>query len=49
MAIHGVCSAWLGQARVGWGNEENRIARVTPLPQDLGRSRHPNPDGFLAA
>ena len=31
-------------------NEENRIARVTPLPQDLGRSRHPNPpDRSLAA
>jgi hypothetical protein len=31
-------------------NEENRIARVTPLPQDLARSRHPNPpDRFLAA
>jgi integrase-like protein len=31
-------------------NEENRIARVTPLPQDLGRSRQPNPpDRFLAA
>jgi hypothetical protein len=23
-------------------NEENRIARVTPLPQHLGRTRHPN-------
>jgi hypothetical protein len=23
-------------------NEENRIARVIPLPQDLGRSHHPN-------
>ena len=29
-------------------NKGNRIARVTPRPQDLGRSRHPNPpDRFL--